>query len=53
MTKQGVRDLNDLGPKKQRLRADYTPRSQRGGDIARVAEPPVADAAPVVVLPPA
>ena len=53
MTKQGVRDLNGLGPKKKKLRADHTPQGEGSAETARGAERPVADTAPVAELPPA
>jgi hypothetical protein len=54
VTKQGVRDLNSLGPKKSKKRnAGDSPRVEGGGEPAQVPEPPVADTAPVAVLPPA
>ena len=48
LTKQGVRNLNSLGPKKtKKPSAVEGQRGEGSGEPARVAEPPVAEAAPV------
>jgi len=47
MTKQGVRDLNSLGPKKKRPTPVDAPRAEGGGEPARAPEQPVAEAATV------
>jgi hypothetical protein len=47
MTKQGVRDLNSLGPRKKKPNAADGQRGEGGGEPARVPEQPVAEAAAV------
>jgi hypothetical protein len=48
LTKQGVRNLNSLGPKKKKPSAGDAQRGEGGADPARVPEQPVAEAAAVV-----
>ena len=50
MTRQGVRDLNVLGPKKKKPHAVDEQRGEGGGEPARVPEPPAAEAAVVAPM---
>jgi hypothetical protein len=47
MTKQGLRDLNILFPKKKKPRAGDALPSEGSAELARAPEPPVAEAAVV------
>jgi hypothetical protein len=51
MTKQGLRDLNVLYPKKKKPRAGEAQPGEAGAEPVRAAEPPVADAAAVTPQP--
>jgi hypothetical protein len=52
LTKQGVRNLNSLGPKKEKKpRAGEGQRAEGGGEPASVPEHPVAEVAVVVAGP--
>lgn len=47
MTKQGLRDLNVLFPKKKKPRAADEPQGELAAEPTRAPEPPVAEAAAV------
>ena len=51
MTKQGVRDLNILFPKKKKPRAGDAAQGEGSGEPARASDSPVAEAAAVAPQP--
>ena len=51
MTKQGVRDLNSLGPRKTKPGAGDAQRGEGGGEPAREPQQPVAETPAVVPSP--